>query len=122
MAMAQAGGQLVRREAPCPAVLRLLYGESNVLTLRELLVRLSALSAAAAHLPAVLVQPHDHRDYVQGLLANTLCVLNPGVPALRDGFSLQQLSNQTEASCRAGGDLARGAGCAAASRCQHALT
>jgi hypothetical protein len=52
-------------EAGPPPLLQRLYGESNVLCLRELLLSLSGLSREAAALPAALVQPHDHADYAQ---------------------------------------------------------
>ncbi len=48
-----------------PPLLQRLYGEGNVVCLRELLLRLCALSHEAAALPAALVQPHDHADYAQ---------------------------------------------------------
>ena len=81
---------------PCPSLLSRLYGEPNVVNLEDLLIRLSSLSSSACHLGATLVQPQDHRDYAQRLLGNTLCIVNPEAPVLRDGFSLQQHSNQTE--------------------------
>lgn len=92
-----------QQAAPCPPLLKCLYGEERVVPLRDLLLALSRLSRNAAHLGATLVQPHDHRDYAQRLLGSTLCVVNAGAPALRDGFSLQQMSNQAEvriAGCR----------------------
>ena len=39
-----------------------------MLSLRQLLLRLSALSREAAPLPTALVQPHDHADFSQVLL------------------------------------------------------
>lgn len=48
-----------------PPLLARLYGDGNVLCLRELLLRLGAASHEAAALPAALVQPHDHADYSQ---------------------------------------------------------
>ena len=52
-------------EAGPPPLLQRLYGEGNVVCLRELLLSLSGLSREAAALPAALVQPHDHEDYAQ---------------------------------------------------------
>jgi hypothetical protein len=72
-----------------------------VLCLRELLLRLGASSRDAAALPAALVQPHDHADYSQALLKHTWCVLRPGAPVLKDGFSLSQAANQQQLIGRA---------------------
>lgn len=144
------------RQAGPPPLLARLYGEGNVVCLRELLLRLSDLSREAAPLTAALVQPHDHADYAQvrsralglyacwalcvierrcrirkrgacpgagaanadrsrhlpavnptalprfcsqELLEHTWCVLRPGAPPLRDGFSLSQASSQQQVSC-----------------------
>lgn len=54
-----------RAPAGPPPLLARLYGDGNVLCLRELLLRLGAASREAAALPAALVQPHDHADYSQ---------------------------------------------------------
>ena len=58
-----------RAPAGPPPLLARLYGDGNVLCLRELLLRLGGASREAAALPAALVQPHDHADYSQVLLA-----------------------------------------------------
>ncbi|KAL4423217.1 hypothetical protein ABPG77_000009 [Micractinium sp. CCAP 211/92] len=84
-----------------PPLLQRLYGEGNVVCLRELLLRLCALSHEAAALPAALVQPHDHADYAQVLLERTWCVLRADAPPLRDGFSLSQAAGQHQLVGRA---------------------
>ena len=84
---------------PCPALLQRLFGEEEVIALQDLLIKLSGLSRNASHLRDTLVQPHDHPDYARRLLANTICVVSPEAPVLRDGFSLQQFSNQAEVRC-----------------------
>ncbi|GAB4814869.1 hypothetical protein N2152v2_001915 [Parachlorella kessleri] len=86
---------------PCPALLQRLFGEEEVITLEDLLLKLSGLSRNASQLRDTLVQPHDHPDYARRLLANTFCVVSPDAPVLRDGFSLQQFSNQAELVARA---------------------
>ena len=48
-----------------PPLLQRLYGEGNVVCLRELLLRLSGQSREAAALVAALVLPCDHSDYAQ---------------------------------------------------------
>jgi hypothetical protein len=48
-----------------PALLLRLFGDGNVLCLRELLLLLSAQSRDAAPLSEGLVLPHDHADYAQ---------------------------------------------------------
>ena len=53
-----------RPVGPPPLLVRL-YGEGSVVCLRELLLRLGALSREAAPLAAALFQPHDHPDYSQ---------------------------------------------------------
>ncbi|PSC73504.1 telomerase reverse transcriptase [Micractinium conductrix] len=94
-----------QRRAPRPGgpppLLTRLYGEGEVLSLRQLLLRLSALSREAAPLPTALVQPHDHADFSQALLERTWCVLRSGSPPLRDGFSLSQASGQHQLVGRA---------------------
>jgi hypothetical protein len=90
-----------RRTGACPPLLERLYGADNVITLKELLIRLSGASAAASELQHTLVGPLDHPDYATGLLANTLCVVNRGAPPLLDGFSLQQASSQMQLIHRA---------------------
>lgn len=52
-----------RAEPAAPPLLAKLYGEGNVLCLRDMLLRLAGLSNEAAALPTALVQPHDHADY-----------------------------------------------------------
>jgi hypothetical protein len=53
------------QDTPSP-LLQQIYGCDNVVSLRELLLRLSDQSAeAAAALRAALQQPHDHADYAQ---------------------------------------------------------
>jgi hypothetical protein len=84
-----------------PALLERLFGDSKVVTLHQLLLRLASLSSEASHLRHTLVTALDHPDYSSRLLANTFCVADPGAPPLRDGFSLKQVSNQTELINRA---------------------
>ena len=98
-----------RRPAPAesaPPLLQRLYGAGNVLSLRDLVLRLSQSSTEAQRLRDTLVQPFDHSDYSQSLLTETLCVLSPGAPPLQDGFSLLQTADQLEVSGALGrGDL-----------------
>lgn len=65
-----------------PPLLARLYGEGNVLCLREQLLRLGAASREAAALPAALVQPHDHADYSQVQAATAGVLISTGMPGL----------------------------------------
>jgi hypothetical protein len=40
----------------------------------------------------------DHEDFSRRLLTDTLCIVGEAAPPLRDGFTLQQNSSQTEVS------------------------
>ncbi|KAL4860163.1 Telomerase reverse transcriptase [Chlorella vulgaris] len=89
------------QDTPSP-LLQQVYGCDNVVSLRELLLRLSDQSTeAAAALRAALHQPHDHADYAQGLLQRTWCVLRSGAPLLRSGFTLYTECNQLQLVSRA---------------------
>jgi hypothetical protein len=79
-----------------PRLLQRLYGAANVLPLGDLVLQLARSSREAAALPDTLVQPFDHSDYADALLARTFCIVRPGAPPLSDGFSLRRASTQVE--------------------------
>lgn len=81
-----------------PPLLQRLYPGDPVLSLYDVLLRLSRSSREAQQLKDTLLQPFDHVEYSQDLLFGTYCVVNAGAPPLQDGFTLHQSSDQLEVS------------------------
>ena len=89
-----------RGAAGPPALLQRIYGAGAVVSLQDLLLSLCRASSEAGGLGARLAAVGDPPAYT-ALLRRTWCVLRPGAPPLRGGFTLQQASTQ-EQVCRHG--------------------
>ena len=86
----------VLRQSAAPPLIQRLYGAENVLTLRELLVKLSQDSYTASELSSRISRPMDHPEYAHGLLENTFCVLGHAGPKLEEKISLQQSRDMSD--------------------------
>lgn len=79
-----------------PSLLLRLYPSQPLLTLRDLLIRLSQASPQANSLCDTLAKAYDPNEYVRGLLSSTWCLVGPGAPDLGPDFGLAQFSSQEQ--------------------------
>lgn len=83
-----------RPEVPAPPLLQRIYGKDNVVSLRELLLRLCEASGETERLRDNLVRRTDHPEYSHGLLKGTFCVVEHDAPNNVERMTLQQTFEQ----------------------------
>lgn len=83
-----------------PKLLKVVMGKDRVVSLRELLTSLAKERVEAQRLVTTLVRESDHPEYKK-LLDQTWCYAEASVLGLKQGFTLDQYSNQADVLGRA---------------------